>query len=203
MAKNNILAGLDDALKEAVLMGMDASGKILTATTRKKLSSKQQSGLRYGGEDRTVKSIDYAIRAQDGFQGRSPIDNEYPEDAVPVPEAPMTMIFGAGVPYALYIQQGAEPYRSGGPGTVDTRDGDTFIEKLTAWAVRVDIDPSSDRFAYIANKIMTEGTDATPFMPMPDEVEQTVKDSINKALKGLQSNQKKITIPIEITYRGK
>lgn len=194
-SEGNNLKAFTDALNAYIHRGLINGGEILKAKTRQNLKE-HQGNDQYGGEGRTLASIDYTA------PGKSADDAIYPVDQIEQTNVKGTMNFGVGVPYAYYIENGAGPHSNSGSSTVD-RVGGTFVEKMYAWADRVGIATNTpeghDIIEGIIHKIKTKGTGASPFVMEEHEMLSIVKQEISKQLMLLRLPKKLTKIDITLS----
>lgn len=83
-------------------------------------------------------------------------------DALSQPKEPLTMYIGTGCPYAEYVEYGSPPHSQNSPANSAIQDGETFWDRIKAWAARHGID---EKGAYpIMMKIKEKGIRQQPFM---------------------------------------
>lgn len=188
MTINDSVKGIRAMAEMAVAAGLSAAGRALKESTR----GRQSSGL---GDSRLTKSIDYLVtgpRVTSSYVGQIPTntvkvdsDTDHPRDKLPQPSEPLSLVFGAGAPYAGYVERGtAGPY-TGQVGNVTPEDG-TFREKIKTWASERGMD--EDAAFRIANKIWATGTEAKPFMPTEAAIGDTIHDALSTANRAVFSS---------------
>ena len=155
------------------------AGKKLTASTRSRLTS-----LGVNATGRLYKSIGYSTA--DGVVS----DAVKPEDMLPATSNPYKFIFGAGVPYGWYVQEGSAPATPSG-------DGYPWGE-FQIWANARGI-PKEDAWP-IYKSVMKHGRRAASgnFMPSDAEVEEKVMDALESSISFLWADLPPIEIEVAL-----
>lgn len=188
--KTDVFAGYERVLIDAIRNGLLQGGTTLKELTRDRIDERTIGQ----GDSRMIKSTDFSMN------NRPATEAVFPRDAIRTPNSQYEMIFGVGVPYAMYVEKGAGPHTSGN-SSVDP-DGGTFIEKMKAWATRVGINintPEGKRqFENIVSHIQRNGTGATPFLLSEKQMSDIVNKNLAIAVKGLRFGRKTVKVQVEM-----